>query len=63
MKRNKSSISRASSYKAVGEYWDSRHLSKVWDKTKKVRFNVEIETEATYYAIEKILVEKVQKRP
>jgi hypothetical protein len=60
MKRNKSAISKASSYKAVGEYWDSHDLSKVWGKTKKVQFNVKIETEATYYAIEKSLSEKVQ---
>jgi len=60
MKRNRSSISKASSYKAVGEYWDNHDLSKVWGKTKKVQFDVKIETEATYYAIEKSLSEKVQ---
>jgi len=60
MKRNKSSISKASSYKAVGEYWGSHDLAKVWAKTKKVEFDVKIETEATYYAIEKSLSEKVQ---
>jgi len=60
MKRNKSSISKASSYKAVGEYWGSHDLAKVWGKTKKVQFDVKIETEATYYAIEKSLSEKVQ---
>jgi hypothetical protein len=60
MKRNKSSISKATSYKAVGQYWDSHDLSKVWGKTKKVEFDVKIETEATYYAIEKSLSEKVQ---
>jgi len=60
MKRNKSSISKASSYKAVGEYWGRHDLAKVWAKTKKVEFDVKIETEATYYAIEKSLSEKVQ---
>jgi len=60
MKRNKSSISKASSYKEVGEYWDNHDLSRVWGKTKKVKFGVEIETEATYCAIEKSLSEKVQ---
>jgi predicted HicB family RNase H-like nuclease len=60
MKRNKSAISKASSYKEVGEYWDNHDLSKVWSKTKKVRFDVRIETEATYCAIEKSLSEKVQ---
>jgi hypothetical protein len=60
MKRNKSSISKASSYKEIGEYWDNHDLSKVWGKTKKVKFDVKIETEATYCAIEKSLSEKVQ---
>ena len=60
MKRNKSSISKASSYKKVGEYWNNHDLSKVWGKTKKVKFAVKIETEATYWAIEKSLSEKVQ---
>ncbi len=59
MKRNKSYISKASSYKRVGEYWDNHGLSKVWGKTKKVKFDVEIDMEATYYAIEKSLSEKV----
>lgn len=60
MKKNKSSVSKASSYKEIGEYWDNHDLSKVWGTTKKVKFDVEIETEATYYAIEKSLSEKVQ---
>jgi hypothetical protein len=60
MKRNKSSISKSSSYKEAGEYWDTHDLSKVWRKTKKVKFDVKIETEATYCAIEKSLSEKVQ---
>lgn len=60
MKRNKSSISKASSYKEIGEYWDTHDLSDVWDKTKIVSFDVEIESEATYYAVEKSLSEKVQ---
>jgi len=60
MKRNKSSISKASSYREMGEYWDTHDLSKVWGKTKKVTFDVNIETEATYCAIEKTLSEKVQ---
>lgn len=60
MKRNKSSVSKASSYKEVGEYCDNHDVSKAWGKTKKVKFDVEIETEATYCAIEKSLSEKVQ---
>ncbi len=60
MEGNKSSISKTSSYRDMGEYWDTHDLSKVWGKTKKVKFDVKIETEATYCAIEKTLSEKIQ---
>lgn len=60
MRRNKSSLSGASSYKEMGEYWDSHDLTDSWGKTRKVKFDVAIESERTYCAIEKDLSEKVQ---
>ena len=60
MKKNKSSISKASSYEDIGAYWDTQDLSKVWHKTRKVKFDVQIESEAIYYPIEKSLSEKIQ---
>ena len=60
MKKNRSSISKAGSYKEIGAYWDTHDLGEVWDKSKKVKFDVQIETEATYYAVEKSLSEKIQ---
>jgi hypothetical protein len=60
MRKNKSSISKAGSYREIGEYWDTHDLSEVWDKTRKVKFDVTIESEVTYYALEKSLSEKVQ---
>ena len=60
MRKNKSSLSKAASYREIGNYWDGRDLSKVWGKTKKVKFEVQIETEATYYPIEKNLSERIQ---
>ena len=48
MKKNRSSISKAGSYKEIGAYWDTHDLGEVWDKSKKVKFDVQIETEATY---------------
>ena len=60
MKRNRSSLSRAISYKEIGEYWDVHDLSEFWEKTKKVKFEVQIESEITYYPIEKSLSEKLQ---
>ena len=60
MKRNKSSLSKAASYREIGEDWDVHDLAEAWAKTKKVKFEVQIETEATYYAIEKDLSERIQ---
>ena len=54
-----SSISKASSYREIGEYWDTHDLSKIWRKTKRVKFEVQIQSEATYCAIEKSLSERV----
>ncbi len=60
MKKNKSSISRAASYREIGDYWDVHGLSEVWGKTRKVKFEVQIESEAIYYPIEKTLSERIQ---
>jgi hypothetical protein len=60
MRKNKSSISEASSYEDIGAYWDTQDLSKVWHKTRKVKFDIQIESETIYYPIEKSLSEKIQ---
>ena len=60
MRKNRSSISKASSYEGIGAYWDTQDLSKVWRKTRKVKFDVQIESEVIYYPIKKNLSEKIQ---
>ncbi|MBI5695355.1 MAG: hypothetical protein HZC51_06390 [Nitrospirae bacterium] len=60
MGRVKSTISHASSYQEMGEFWDTHDLSEFWDKTKPVDFEVDIESEVTYYALEKDLSDKIQ---
>ena len=60
MKKNKSSISKARSYAEIGEFWDEHDLSDYWGKTRKVKFEVVLESEATYYPIERGLSEKIQ---
>ncbi|MBI3815759.1 MAG: hypothetical protein HY279_14985 [Nitrospinae bacterium] len=60
MKKHKSSVSQATSYKEIGEFWDTHDLSDFWDKTKEASFEVDIESEATYYAVDKMLSEKIQ---
>jgi hypothetical protein len=60
IRRRKSSISKARSYAEIGEFWDKHDLSDFWKKTRKVKFDVVLEPEATYYPIEKGLSEKIQ---
>ncbi|TMA82016.1 MAG: hypothetical protein E6J74_38145 [Deltaproteobacteria bacterium] len=60
MKKSKSSISKARSYAEIGEFWDKHDLSDYWSKTRKVKFDVVLEPEATYYPVAKDLSEKIQ---
>jgi CopG antitoxin of type II toxin-antitoxin system len=60
MRKSKSSISKARSYAEIGEFWDRQDLSNYWGKTRKVKFEVVLEPEATYYPIERGLSEKIQ---
>jgi hypothetical protein len=53
-------MSKAKSYKEIGEFWDTHDLSDFWDQTKRVKFEVGIESEITYYSLDKKLSEKVQ---
>jgi hypothetical protein len=60
MKKSKSSISKARSYAEIGEFWDEHDLSDFWKKTRRVKFDVVLEPEATYYPIAKDLADKIQ---
>jgi len=60
MKKSKSSISKASSYTEMGEFWDEHDLSSYWSKTRRVKFDVVLEPEAIYYPIAKDLADKIQ---
>jgi hypothetical protein len=60
MKRGKSSISKAKSYREIGDFWDTHDLSDFWDQTKRVDFDVNIESEITYYSLDMRLAKEVQ---
>ena len=60
MKKNRSTISKGRSYKEIGECEDENELSDYWDKTRKVKFDVVLEPEVTYYPISKNLSEKIR---
>jgi hypothetical protein len=60
MKKNRSSLSKARSYAEIREFWDEHDLGDFWKKTKKAKFDVVLEPEATYYPVEKGLSEKIR---
>jgi hypothetical protein len=59
MSQGRSSISKSKSYKEMSEFWDSHDLADYWDQTQPVEFEVEVESEATYYPIESTLSTKL----
>ncbi len=60
MNEDKNSISKAKSYSEIGEFWDTHDLSDFWSQTKEVEFEVDVNSEITYYALDKKLSEQIQ---
>ena len=47
MRKDKSSISKADSYKEIGEFWDTHDLDEYWDETHEVEFEVNVQSKET----------------
>jgi len=60
MNKNRSSISKAKSHEEIGEFWDTHDLADNWDETKAAEFEVEIQSQLTYYAVDSRLSAKIQ---
>ncbi len=60
MKKGRSSISKARSYREIGEFWDEHSLSDYWGKTRKVKLDVVLEPEVTYYPVAKDLSDEIR---
>ncbi len=60
MNDNKSSISQAESYREIGEFWDTHDAADFWDATEPVEFEVDIQSEIRYYALDKELAKRMQ---
>ena len=58
MSKGKSSISKAQSYEEIGEFWDTHDLADYWDKAHPVEFEIDIQSEITYYPLDNALSEK-----
>jgi CopG antitoxin of type II toxin-antitoxin system len=59
MSKSKSSISKAQSYKEIGEFWDTHELTEFWDQTQPVEFEVNIQSEVMYYRLDVALSKKI----
>lgn len=46
MARSRSSISKARSYKEIGEFWDTHDLSDYWDQTSPAEFELDMKINA-----------------
>ena len=60
MKKNLSSISKAGSHEEMGEFWDSHDLTDFWEQTKPAHFDVNIQSEIFFYALDKTLSDRIQ---
>ena len=60
MSENETPISKANSYRKIGTFWDTHDLADYWDQTEHAEFEVDIESEITYFAVDKELSEQLQ---
>ncbi len=61
MRKSRSAISKSRSYTEIAEFWDTHDLNEYWDQTRPVQFEVDIQSEATYYPVENQLSDKMHK--
>lgn len=60
MAKAKTPISQAASYHEVGDYWDEHDLGEVWEHTKPVDADINIQSSITYFPIESRLSDKLR---
>jgi len=60
MSESKTPISGASSYVAIGEYWDDHDLSDYWEQTTPAEFDVDLRSSSIYFPLERTLAEQLR---
>lgn len=60
MLEDKTTISQARSYQEIGEFWDTHDLGEFWEATEPAEFEVDIQSEVTYYAVAPNLARKLR---
>lgn len=62
MRKSRSSISKASSYAEIGEFWDTHDFSDYDNPAvPDIEFEVGLQSEATYFALEKDLSARIRR--
>lgn len=59
MNRNESSISKARSYREIGEFWDTHDLAEYWEHTEPIELEFDLQSEVAYYPVDVTLSAKV----
>lgn len=59
MSAGKSSVSKASSYREIGEYWDEHDVEDPWDPSRQVDFEVDVEARRRYFPLDRDLSRKI----
>jgi hypothetical protein len=60
MGNNKSSLSQASSYEEIGEFWDSHDATDFWDQTHPVEMEFDLKAEESYYPVARDLAHEIE---
>jgi hypothetical protein len=60
MTRGRGSISKARSYKTIGEFWDTHDLAEHWEQTEPAEFEMDLQSEVTYYPLDITLATRVR---
>ncbi|MCP4417914.1 MAG: hypothetical protein GY805_14915 [Chloroflexi bacterium] len=61
MDENKSSISKAESYREIGDFWDAHDVTNYWEQTEAVEFEVDLESDVRLVTLEPNLATKANK--
>ena len=52
MSDGRSSVSEASSYREIGEYWDEHDLEDAWAPSRRAKFDVDVGSRIRYFSLD-----------
>jgi hypothetical protein len=61
MSKDRATISKATSYAEAGDFWDDHDLGEVWDRTKPVEMEVDLQSERFLFPVESELAHRIEK--